>query len=141
RGLPDDNDSYGGISLDDPNNFYPNSTDYLKALNLVGFPSIVFGSCYSLAPNFDSKTEINPDYFSYSLLNDSGKFIMDSEGNIHSIPKDDVIFLNKSTIIDSKGIKYEFDLYDSNITNVYPGTPPSYSSSYNIKRIILPQGD
>lgn len=93
--------------------------------------------------------ELQPDYFSYSLLNNNGRFILDNERNRHTVPKDNVtisepiIFDSQSfaqQITDSKGIQYYFSSYQQEYS---PGTSgssfqPRKRYSYKIDHITIP---
>lgn len=139
RGKMDDQNSNGGVTLDDPENF-ETEINYPTALSLVGAPTMVFGNCIILNPHQEAIADINPDYFSYSLLNDNGKYILDSQGDFHTIPKDDISLFNGFDMIDNKGIKYDFDRYISSETTTGMQSP-FYSYSFYINEILFPQGD
>ncbi|WP_312555288.1 hypothetical protein [Empedobacter brevis] len=82
--------------------------DYTLATKLTG----VSRSTVINAPSLDA----NKDYFIYSLNSNSGRFIQDSQGEFHTIPKDDVKILNTKTLIDNQGNAYYFTEY-ANISN------------------------
>ena len=82
--------------------------DYTLATKLTG----VSRSAVINAPSLDA----NKDYFIYSLNSNSGRFIQDSQGKFHTIPKDDVKILNTKTLIDNQGNTYYFTEY-ANISN------------------------
>lgn len=144
RGRQDGQTSYGGIHIENPLNFSPNDNpqDYETALNMVGQIEGVTAGCIKLMDGIESLNELNPDFFSYSLLNNRGKFIKDSDGNIHTVPKDDIIYNNNNILIDKKGIHYHFTSYLSSNTTFYTGTyQNSYSISFYIDKIVFPNGD
>lgn len=57
--------------------------------------------------------EFHPDYFSYSLLNNQGKFMLDNDNIAHTIPKDNIKIVGDNSFIltDSKGLIYHFSSY------------------------------
>lgn len=96
--------------------------------------------------------ELSPDYFSYSLLNNSGKFIKDKLHHLkgfHTIPKDDVsIHLNHTpndftfTLTDKNRIEYTFKRYkhSHNQSGVYD--VDYYDTySYRVDKIYFPENN
>src|SRR5690606_5985915 len=94
--------------------------------------------------------ELQPDYFSYSLLNNSGRFIRDNLKEAHTIPKDDVKIWDvviqsnplpiQQRLTDKKGIDYYFSSY---LQDHSPGTEsssfmPRERYSYKIDSIVIP---
>lgn len=91
--------------------------------------------------------ELNPDYFSYSLLNNSGKFIIDGNKNFITIPKDAVEILsnvnpgNREFILtDKKGIQYTFNGY-LNSTSQTGTNPQIENHSYSLSSIYFPESN
>src|SRR5690606_13711409 len=138
----DRNDNFSHkVSIHDPDDFLskisPQQENYAIALQMAGG---------SQSPNnLDQGHEYNPDFYSYSLLNNSGKFIFDKDTIPHTIPKDAVQVLNGGTVlIDDNGIRYEFIRY-TNAINRYGAKngniPFTKSTAYRINKIIFPKGD
>ncbi|WP_314244799.1 hypothetical protein [Empedobacter tilapiae] len=92
---------------DDPVISGPNG-DYTLATKLAG----ISRTAVINSPTLDA----NKDYFIYSLNSNSGRFIQDSKGKFHTIPKDDAKILNTKTLIDNQGNTYYFTEY-ANISN------------------------
>lgn len=114
RGYDDFNGAKDVPEINDPRDFFeanvqPGEPYYIAAIKIAGgYDFVMTGS------EFESPYEVNPDYFSYSLLNNSGKFIKDRNSNFHTIPKDQInIQTNGSGFIltDKKGIKYYFSRF------------------------------
>ncbi|MBC2844624.1 RHS repeat domain-containing protein [Winogradskyella flava] len=143
--------SVGGISLSrevvgeddqattqldiDVTNFHPQhgQADYLDAANMARVGRATFQTTIS---------ELQPDYYSYRLLNNSGKFIMDNDGVGQTIPKDDIKIIDGTTLIDNQGIKYLFGFQHENLS--VTGSEGSMSGtkipSYRLDQIIFPSG-
>ena len=86
--------------------------------------------------------ELQPDYFSYSLLNNKGKFILDNNDKTHTIPKDDVKIIGTQWFIDNKGLKYYFSRYqqEQGLSGYGgDGVLPRISYSYKIDSIVSPK--
>src|SRR5690606_35323374 len=116
----------------DPESFDPfygdfsqgGSPDYWDAMKMVGLQTLGF-------PGVPT-AELQPDYFSYSLLNNSGRFIRDNLKEAHTIPKDDVKIWDvviqsnplpiQQRLTDKKGIDYYFSSY---LQDHSPGTESS----------------
>lgn len=118
------------------------SADYIAAFKMLGLGS----------PGLPGvpTAELQPDYFSYSLINNSGKFIFDNNGKVHTVPKDNVIIHTpivqaeplptKQKLTDSNGIIYHFSSY---LQDHSPGTSgnsfvPRKRYSYKIDSIEIP---
>lgn len=92
------------------------------------------------------QAELQPDYFSYNLLNNSGRFMLDNNNKPHTIPKDDVgIFMTppantKQHIIDNKGITYYFSSYGQEHSPGLESTSftPRIRYSYKVDEIVIP---
>ena len=98
------------LSYFNPNSFQPieipENQAYRDALGML-----------ALSPGTHAYTpviELHPDYYSYSLLNNKGKFMLDNNNKAHTIPKDNVKISDNhtSTITDSKGLIYHFSAYE-----------------------------
>jgi len=93
----------------------------------------------------NSANDLEPDEFTYSFMNYSGKFVSDELGNIKQIPYTNLKIETNTTgseytyftIKTPDGICYKFDLkgYTS------PVTEASYPTSYYLTQIIHPNGE
>lgn len=135
------------VNIENPDNFVNNiwplnefEQDAYRMLN---------GYEYNWFPhpsgNLDKGYEYNPDYYTYSLLNNQGKFIFDKIGVPHTIPKESVQILNEgTTLIDQKGIIYKFIRYQ-HTENKMPASngtiPQNQSHAYRIDNIVFPNGE
>ena len=77
-------------------NFQPNASGHSDRLMALGF--------------VNGTHELAPDYYSYALLNNSGKFIFDNLGDAQTVPKDDVAVIGSqgTVLVDNQGIEYRF---------------------------------
>lgn len=122
-------------NIQDPNLFDPNGANKTTA-------DLMFSS--NVQNN--GGIEQNPDYFSYSLLNNSGKFIFDSNDKIHTIPYDDVKikYSDNFVLTDKKGIQYFFVRHFQG-TNVFPAGGNNLGDldiySFRINKIIFSNGN
>lgn len=115
RGYDDFNGAKDVTEINDPRDFFEANVQsgepfYLAAIKVAGgYDFVMTGS------EQESPYEVNPDYFSYSLLNNSGKFIKDRNSNFHTIPKDEIhiqLIANQGFVLtDKKGIKYYFSRF------------------------------
>jgi len=138
--------SIGGISLSrEVVGVNDNDINQLN-MNVTSFSPIIGTSAdYNTARILDTELmELQPDYYSYSLLNNSGKFILDYIGNGQTIPKDDVQIIGATLLKDNQGIEYHFLEQHENfsITGNSPSSSISENSipSYRINKIIFPSG-
>ncbi|WP_334127238.1 hypothetical protein, partial [Empedobacter brevis] len=99
--------------------------DYMKALRLTGVNNL---------PGKLPVLDANKDYFIYSLPSKSGRFIQDSQGNFHTIPKDDIKISNITTLIDDQGNAYFFSEYRS-ITNSNLHATPTDNTYTNSEKV------
>lgn len=99
--------------------------DYMKALRLTGVNNL---------PGKLPVLDANKDYFIYSLPSKSGRFIQDSKGNFHTIPKDDIKISNITTLIDDQGNTYFFSEYRS-ITNSNLHATPTDNTYTNSEKV------
>ncbi|WP_313384648.1 hypothetical protein [Chishuiella sp.] len=112
-----------------------NNKDYKLARLFTGLGSNMLNNI---------KDELNPDQFSYSLLNNKGSFILDYKYNPITFPKEDIKIKSISgggiNIIDKKGITYFFSSYKNQI--MYPpisgGSRELATYNYKIDSIISP---
>mgnify|MGYP000845254660 CR=1 FL=1 len=118
----------------------PENQDYLNGLAMLAMAPGTKG--------FKPEKELQPDYFSYSLFNNSGKFIFDNNNKPHTIPKDNVKIIGAQKLIDSKGIVYHFSSFEQenanygNGTNNYGGIVENRKSyGYKIDSIRIPQSN
>lgn len=110
---------------------------YANARKVSGIYTSTLTGNESAADRF----EFSPDHFSYSLLNNSGKFIIDGAGNFQTIPKDDVEIsgnINNLVIKDNQGIQYTFSRYEHSESITGPGPRPK-SYSYKLESVYFPQ--
>ena len=115
-------------------------------------PSFANTAYYNLAvefaginsPNQALVSELQPDYFSYSLLHNSGKFILDNIGQGQTIPKDDIMFKSSigTVLLDNQGIEYRFVMQTESfsISGSNGAISPNRIPSYSIEQIIFPSG-
>ncbi len=99
----------------DVDSFLPEETppnqDYLNGLSMLGLgPG---------GPQYTPDKELHPDYYCYSLLNNSGRFMLDNDSKPHTIPKDNVKITgnNSFVITDSKGLIYHFSIFQQENAN------------------------
>lgn len=125
---------YGNGNIIDSEN-----EEYENVLKLTGGYDAIIG-------HFPRRSfELNPDYFSYSLLNNSGKFILDGNKDFITIPKDVVEFTStfdpddrEFEITDKKGIQYTFNGYVNSTSQT--GTNPQIENySYSLSSIFFPE--
>lgn len=91
----------------------PQNQDYLNGLAMLAMAPGTKG--------FKPDKELQPDYYSYSLFNNSGKFMFDNNNKPHTIPKDDVKIISSQKIIDKAGIEYYFSAYEQENANYGDG--------------------
>jgi YD repeat-containing protein len=121
------------VNLDDFDPVYRfenTSQDYFDAFGLANQGNLMH-----------TPLELQPDYYSYNLLNNSGKFIFDSQGTAHTIPKDDIKVITASILTDNKGLAYHF-IPSSSISVTIQGASVSSANipTYNISKIVFPSG-
>ena len=124
------NKKYYNFNPNDGDTSSPNgNSDYSIARRLTGlFQGEITGNFPSL--------DANRDYYIYSLASNSGRFIEDSQGNFHTIPKDDLKILNNRTLVDNKGNTYYFAEYRSISNNgLYSNLNDSGISGPYVKNI------
>ena len=89
--------------------------------------------------------DLEPDEFTYSFMNYSGKFVFDESGNIRQIPYTNLRITTNTagseftyfTITTPDGVSYKFDKKGY----TYPVAEYSYPSSYYLSQIIHPNGE
>jgi len=89
--------------------------------------------------------DLEPDEFTFSFMNYSGKFVFDELGNIKQIPYTNFKIVTNTTggeytyftITTPDGVRYKFDQRGY----TYPATETSYASSYYLTQIIHPCGE
>lgn len=116
--------------------YFDTTSDYWKAMGMTGLSTPLMDGTPHL--------ELSPDYFSYSLLNNSGKFIIDNSNKKHTIPKDNIRFRSdggKEVLIDSQGIEYTFKSYvmGYNLTIGGESSSGDLHYGYIIESIFNPQ--
>src|SRR5690606_33139408 len=123
---------YGGLLIDNDH------CEFENVMKLTGGYDAIHGQ----TPN---SYEMNPDYFSYSLLDNSGKFIMDGDWNFITAPKDEIIIeedeANSSRefiLTDKKGIVYVFDGYKNSNTRSNGG-PIIENYAYSLSSMYFPE--
>jgi len=87
--------------------------------------------------------DLQPDIYSYELLNDSGKFIIDIQKNPVLIPKTQTkingAYQGNITAIDENGVNYNF--VGANLTNVSDGTiNQPVTTMFKVSKISFPSG-
>lgn len=83
----------------------PENQAYRDALGMLALSPGTHG--------YTPAVELHPDYYSYSLLHNKGKFMLDNGNKAHTIPKDNVKIQGSNSFIltDSKGLIYHFSVY------------------------------
>lgn len=90
------------------------------------------------------EVELQPDYYSYSLFNNQGRYMLDNENIGHTIPKDDIVIHTPSPsnqrITDNQGIDYYFSSYQQDYVAGPESTSftPVIRYSYKIDKIDIP---
>ncbi|MDV7695857.1 hypothetical protein N6B72_02885 [Chryseobacterium soli] len=123
--------------------FPTNPFDYVyNNVDLESLPADIRTKLYALA---EGVQDMQPDIFHYNLPTISGSFIMDSNGNFHTIPYDNIKISysnanNTFQITDSKGILYT--LGSGNIIASATGlSADGSSSSFLLSNIKLPTNE
>lgn len=95
-------------------------------------------------PNTNYYKDAEHDLYSYNVNNISGKFTLDESGNVFPLTATSYRFINPTTIIDEKGVKYEFGITgnekeSTSISHQY--SQYSVTTGWYLSKITLPSSE
>ncbi|ASK32519.1 hypothetical protein CEY12_21595 [Chryseobacterium sp. T16E-39] len=136
-------EQHGKSDLNNIAKWFPtNPFDYVyTGVNLESLPVDIRTKLYALA---DGLQDMQPDIFHYNLPTISGSFVMDSNGNFHTIPYENIKIsysdANSFEITDPKGIVYTFGR-GNRISSMAGLSSDSSLSSFFLSKIKLPTNE